>query len=108
MSPSSGAVPASPELAIVWVALNPEVVPYMPTREYIATLQFAASGQTSPSATVIVTLTLIAAKPVIQSVVNAATLQPAISPGEIVSIFGSGLGTAAVTGQFQRRRGASD
>jgi trimeric autotransporter adhesin len=100
VSPSSGAVPPSPESALVWVALNPEVVPYMPTREYIATLQFAATGQTTPSADVTVTLTLGGARPVIQSILNAATLQPAISPGEIVSIFGTHIGTAPVTGHY--------
>jgi uncharacterized protein (TIGR03437 family) len=100
VSPSAGTLPAWPQGDSVWVALNPKIVPYMPAHKYTETLQFAVTGQTSPSTGVIVTLTLNSTTlAAIQSVVNAATLQPAISPGAIVSIFGSGLGTAPVTGQ---------
>lgn len=101
VSPSSG-VSDGVSSTGVGVALNPNVVPYLPSGSYAGSIGFATPGQTSgPYAGALVTLNLkFAGQPIIQSVSNAATLQPDISPGEMVSIFGAHLGTAAVTAQY--------
>jgi uncharacterized protein (TIGR03437 family) len=97
VSPSSGVTPA-----LLWVGLNSNVVPYMPTGTYSVHLQFATPGQSCPPCTgIFITLRLRPGPaPRINSVVNAATLQPGISPGAIVSILGSNLGTAPITAQY--------
>jgi trimeric autotransporter adhesin len=96
VSPSSGSTPST-----VWIALNPNIVPYMPSGGYTVALQFAVVGQTSGTFTIPVTLKLIAPpSPGITAVVNAATLQPGISPGALVSILGTHLGTQPVTAQY--------
>ncbi len=65
------------------------------------TLVFAAAPFSSPSAGVEVTLTLLALPPPsIHSVVSAASVQPAISPGEIVTIFGAHIGTPPLSAQY--------
>ncbi|PWT98656.1 MAG: hypothetical protein C5B51_28735 [Terriglobia bacterium] len=101
VSPSSGIATATGPATTVWVALNPDVVPYLPTRGYVVVLQFAATGLTSPSASVTVILDVNSSgAPQVQSVLSAATLRQEISPGEIVSIFGFYLGTAPVTAHY--------
>ncbi|PWU11899.1 MAG: hypothetical protein C5B51_01815 [Terriglobia bacterium] len=101
VSPSAGVAPAWPYTAGVAVGLNPTIVPYMPAGNYLGFISFAPTGgQLSDGAGVSITLKLNGVPPVIQSVVNAATLQPVISPGAIVSIFGSHLGTAPVTAYY--------
>ena len=76
VSPSSGVAPA-----VVWLALNPNVVPYMGSGGYALELQFATPGQSCPMPA-------------------PATLQPSISPGELVSIFGTHLSTPPITTQY--------
>ena len=89
VSPSAGITPAG-----VGVALNPDVVPYLSAGFHQRILLFAPAAQPSSTATVAVTLSLRGGGlPSIASVVGAASLQPTISPGEIVSIFGSHLST---------------
>jgi uncharacterized protein (TIGR03437 family) len=97
VSPSSGVTPA-----LLFVALNRNVVPYLPAGTYGAALQFAASGQSCPSCVgTSVTLRLVARPaPTITAVVNAATLQPGISPGAIISILGTNLSTPPVSAQY--------
>jgi uncharacterized protein (TIGR03437 family) len=97
VSPSTGIAPGT-----ILVSLNPSIVSSLPSMIYKVTLQFAAPGQTSgPYATIGVTLNVIpAGQPQIKSVLNAATLQPNISPGALVSIFGSHLGTGPVTATY--------
>lgn len=93
VSPSTGVAPTA-----IWVALNPNVVPYLPPGTYTAILRFAPSAQASnPVNVAIVDLSLRGSIPQIQSVVSAASFQPVISPGQIVSIFGSHLGAAPLT-----------
>jgi hypothetical protein len=90
VSPSSGTTPAT-----VIVGVNPNALgDGYPGGPASVELQFTTSGQSLPyTALAYVTLTLTAsAAPVIQSVVNAASLAPAISPGGLVSILGTSLG----------------
>jgi uncharacterized protein (TIGR03437 family) len=90
VSPSSGTTPA-----VVRVGVNPSTVgEESPGGPYTVRLSFTTVDQTPPSTTfnsVAVTLTT-PAPPVIQSVVNAASLNPVISPGGMVSILGTNLG----------------
>ncbi|HYL74826.1 MAG TPA: hypothetical protein VEU96_11515 [Bryobacteraceae bacterium] len=97
VSPSSGTTPAT-----VFIALNPNVVPFLHSGSYSLVLQFAVAGQSSPPyAGIPVSLRLSAqSAPSITGVVSAASLRPDISPGQIVSIFGARLGTQPVTAQF--------
>ena len=91
VSPSSGTTPAT-----VIVGINPNALgdAYPSGSAGTVELQFTTTGQSPPyTASTDVTLTLsTAAPPVIQSVVNAASLAPAISPGGLVSILGTSLG----------------
>jgi uncharacterized protein (TIGR03437 family) len=87
--PSSGTTPAG-----IQVGLNPDVVAQMePGAKYSLDISFATVDQT-PAQTVTGVVTLIvpsAPPPSVQSVVNAASLQPNLSPGALVSVFGSNL-----------------
>ena len=97
VSPPSGVAPGAGAL----IALNPNIVPWLISGSYALTLQFAAPGQTCPPCAgpdVILDLNF-PGDPNITSVVSAASLQPAISPGEIVSIFGTHLSTPPLTAQ---------
>jgi uncharacterized protein (TIGR03437 family) len=97
LSPSSGVTPAA-----LWVSLNPNVVPYLPSRTYALNLQFATQGQSALPCTQI-TITLRLARgptPTVTSVVNDATQQPGISPGAIVSVLGTGLGTPPLSARY--------
>jgi uncharacterized protein (TIGR03437 family) len=105
VSPSSGLTPA-----LLRVALNPNVVPYLPSRTYAAILQFATTGQTCPARpsptepacpSAFATLILDAGPaPNITGIVSAATLQPSIAPGEIVFITGTNLSSPPLSAQF--------
>ena len=96
VSPARGMTPAS-----VYVGLNPNVVPYLPPGGYGEIIQFNAGAPGSNPVAVEVTLTLVPSPtPSIGSVVSAATFQPVISPGEIVSVFGTNLGTPSVSAQY--------
>jgi uncharacterized protein (TIGR03437 family) len=97
VSPSSGTTPAT-----IWIALNPHVVPYLPSGGYGVVVHFEMPGQSGPPyGAAVITLKLLAQPPPgITSVVNAATLQPSVSPGELVSIFGANLGTQSITAQY--------
>jgi uncharacterized protein (TIGR03437 family) len=88
--PSSATTPAS-----VQIALNPNVVSLLhPLSVYVLGVGFSPVDQTpaSPGCGVPVTLHMPAEPPPsVQSVVNSASLQPVLSPGTLVSIFGSHL-----------------
>ncbi|HYL76379.1 MAG TPA: hypothetical protein VEU96_19360 [Bryobacteraceae bacterium] len=93
--PSSGVTPAS-----ALVALSPHVVPYLPPGVYTLTLLFSTPGET-PSGGITLTLKLSAPpSPVVTSVVNAASLLPSVSPGDLVSIFGKNVGTPPISAQY--------
>jgi len=91
VSPSSGTTPAT-----VIVGVNPNALgdAYPSGVAGTVELQFTTTGQSPPyTAFTYVTLTLsTAAPPVIQSIVNAASLAPGISPRGLVSILGTSLG----------------
>jgi uncharacterized protein (TIGR03437 family) len=88
--PSSATTPAS-----VQIALNPNVVSLLhPLSVYVLGVGFSPVDQTpaNPGCGVPVTLHIPAEPPPsVQSVVNSASLQPILSPGALVSIFGSHL-----------------
>ncbi len=104
VSPSSGVAPT-----LVWVALNPNVVPYLASGSYALILGFAPVGQSctppsparSPCAGFSIFLTLNGVpQPSLSAVVSAASLQPVLAPGEVVSIFGEHLSTPPVTSRI--------
>ncbi len=97
ISPATGTAPAT-----VLVALNPNVVQYLSSGVYRFAVEFAMPGQSSPPyAATFVTLELAPPPPPsVTSLVSAASLQPTVSPGEIVSIFGANIGTPPVSAQY--------
>jgi len=97
VSPASGVAPA-----VVTVGLNPNVVAYLRSGGYLFKLQFAAPGQSCPPCPGPWVILRLRAQPPpsITAVVNAASLQAFLSPGAIISIFGTNLGTPPVSAQF--------
>ena len=92
VNPSSGTTPAT-----VAVNLVPGVTQYFGPTTRNVTLDFYKSGPNNTitlpytSVTVSFTITPPPLPPTIASIVNAATLQPGISPGGIFTIFGAHL-----------------
>ncbi len=95
VSPSIGVTPA-----LLWVGLNRNVVPYLPAGTYQLNLQFDAPGCSPCGGPLIILRLRSSGPPSITSVVNAASLQPGISPGAIVSFLGSRLGTPPILAQY--------
>lgn len=96
VSPSSGIAPTN-----IGIGINPNVVAYLPPGGYSEYVQFAPLGQTSPQGGVQVILSVMPPPPpVVTSIVNSASLQPSVSPGVLVSIFGANLGTPPISGHF--------
>jgi len=93
VTPASGTAPSTLTLAV-----NGSIVPTLPPGTYSGTV--TVSSPNIASLTVNVTLTVSAAPPpVIMAITNAASIQAGpISPGEIVSIFGSNVGPATPPG----------
>jgi uncharacterized protein (TIGR03437 family) len=82
----------------VMVGLNPLTVATLPAGEYNAVVKISSPGVVGSDQTLSVTLIVSPIPPKLESIVNAASLAPgAVSPGEIVTIFGSGLGPALGT-----------
>lgn len=99
VTPSSGVAPME-----VRIALDPQVVPYLRPGGYALDVRFGVSGEACSSVSrctdTIVTLKLDAQPaPTIGAVVSAASFQPAVSPGEIISIFGQHIGTPPLIAQ---------
>jgi hypothetical protein len=93
---ASGTAPTN-----IAIGLNPNVVAYMAPGTYQVAVNFAPPGQSAPPyAGPVVELFVMPPPPAVTSVVSGASLQPAISPGEVVSIFGANLGTPPVTAQY--------
>jgi trimeric autotransporter adhesin len=100
VSPSSGVTPAT-----VYVGLDPNIVPYLPAGAYGVNVEFTAiqSSAAIPGCSFFVDLSLRPpGPPSVTSVVSSATFQPAISPGELVSIFGANIGTPPQNGTFDQ------
>ncbi len=88
MSPTSGTTPAS-----VQVGLNPDVVRTLAPGAYFLEPFFSTVDQT-PVSTAGVSVDLLIAyppAPKIAAVVDTASYGSAVSPGQIVSIFGTHL-----------------
>ena len=97
VSPSSGTAPG----VNVGISINPNVAAYLPPGGYSEYVLFAPLGQPSLKDGVQVFLTVMPPPPpVVTSIVNSASLQPSISPGALVSIFGANLGTPPITAQY--------
>jgi|SRR5271166_332925 len=94
VTPSSGTIS---EFAVpIYVGLNASVVRNLAPGRYDLSLNFSTVDQTPPAAaTVSVSLGIsFTSSPTITSVVNAASFQPALSPGALVSVFGGNFGPA--------------
>ena len=92
VTPASGTTPAT-----LTIALNSAVISSLAAGNYTGTVTVSSPNIADGSQNVTVNLTLTAATtPAITSLKNAATLQPgnAVSPGDIISIFGTNLGPA--------------
>ncbi|HXP84257.1 MAG TPA: IPT/TIG domain-containing protein [Bryobacteraceae bacterium] len=100
VSPSSGT--AGSGVTSVAIGLNESVLRSMDTGTFPLNVIFSTVDQTPPvTAAVMVTLHLSGPPvPVIGSVLNTASYQPAISPGEMVSIFGSNLGPPMLSTEY--------
>ena len=94
VSPSSGVAPM-----YVTIALNLSVVPYLNIGTYTLSVSFLPEGGGSGGAVLVVFRVVPAPPPKIGAIVSAATFQPTISPGEVVSIFGANIGTPPISGQ---------
>jgi uncharacterized protein (TIGR03437 family) len=91
VTPSSGTTPAT-----LTVTLLPMILPWGYGR-YYDYIGIASGTMIAPVGVITVIADLLIdlpPPPVVTSIVNAATLQPGISPGAIVSIFGDRIGPA--------------
>lgn len=96
VSPSSGIARA----AIV-VALNPKVVPYMRPGFYslVVVLENSERPELSATGFEVNLLLNFPGRPEIASVVNSASMQHGVSPGQLVTIRGTRLSTPPVSGE---------
>src|ERR1035437_9049686 len=92
VSPTSGTTPAT-GTATLTVTVTPG---NLVAAQYIGTILISGTGAGTGSTSINVNLAVTAPLPTINSVVNAASfIRGAISPGEIVTIFGTAIGPAA-------------
>jgi uncharacterized protein (TIGR03437 family) len=92
VSPTSGFTPTSGATAVTVTATPGN----LGTGTYNGTILISGTGTAAGSTSINVTLTVTAPLPTINSVVNAASfINGAVSPGEIVTIFGTAIGPAA-------------
>jgi uncharacterized protein (TIGR03437 family) len=91
VSPTSGTTPAT-GTATLTVTVTPG---NLVAAQYIGTILISGAGGATGSTVINVNLSVTAPLPTINSVVNAASfIKGAISPGEIVTIFGTAIGPA--------------
>ncbi len=91
VSPTSGTTPTTGTAALT-VTANPGT---LGAGSYTGTILVSGTGSATGSTSITVTLTVTAPLPTINSVVNAASfISGAVSPGEIVTIFGTAMGPA--------------
>ncbi len=90
-SPMSGTTPGT-----VTIGLNQSVLSTLAAGTYTGSVTVTSSSNTSASLTINVTVTVqMAVAPSITTVLNGASDLPgAVSPGEIISIFGTNVGPA--------------
>ena len=92
VSPTSGTTPATGTAAIT-VTATPGT---LSAGTYNGAILVSGTGTAAGSTSVNVTLTVTAPLPTINSVVNAASfLQGSVSPGEIITLFGTSIGPVA-------------
>ena len=92
VSPTSGTTPTT-GTATLTVTVTPG---NLVAAQYIGTILISGTGAGTGSTSINVNLAVTAPLPTINSVVNAASyIRGAISPGEIVTIFGTAIGPAA-------------
>jgi uncharacterized protein (TIGR03437 family) len=99
VSPASGTTPTTGTAALTVTAtpgmLGASAIPYS------GTIVVSGTGTATGSTTINVTLTVTAPLPTIASVVNAASyVRGAVSPGELVTIFGTSLGPSIAAYAF--------
>ncbi len=88
VTPSAGSTAST-----LMVGLNAAVVATLPAGQYSGAVTISYAGVPGGSQIVNVTLVVSPVTMRVDSIVNSASLQPgAVSPGEIVTLFGSGLG----------------
>ena len=86
ISPPSGSTPSN-----LQIALDPGLAPGI----YVGTITFASTGASSSSVTLQVDVTV---RPSFQAITNAASyLSSSVAPGEIISVFGAGIGPPTLT-----------
>ena len=96
VSPSTGVAPQG-----VSVGVNPKVIAYMPSGEYEVDLVFATVDQPAFVTRGRFRLFLLGnGAPSVSAVLNSASLRPTVSPGQLVSIFGTHLSTPPLDGQL--------
>jgi uncharacterized protein (TIGR03437 family) len=89
ISPTSGTTPTTGTAALT-VTATPGT---LAAGSYTGTILVSATGTATGSTSINVTLTVTAPLPTINSVVNAASfIKGAVSPGEIVTLFGTAMG----------------
>jgi len=91
VSPTSGTTPTTGSAALA-VTATPGT---LGAGSYTGTILVSATGSATGSTSISVGLTVTATLPTINSVVNAASsIRGSISPGEIVTIYGTAMGPA--------------
>ncbi len=95
VTPPSGTTPAT-----LTLTLNAAILVTLPPGTYTGTVNVTSPNIAGPGQVVNVTLTVTAAPPpIVAAITSGASLQPgSISPGEIVSIFGTGVGPVTPPG----------
>jgi uncharacterized protein (TIGR03437 family) len=92
VTPSSGNTPAT-----ITLSVNAAVSSTLAAGTYNGTVQ-VASGSGAVQTIAVTLLVSPAGTPVVLAIVNGASLQPgAVSPGDIVTIFGNGIGPVSPT-----------
>jgi uncharacterized protein (TIGR03437 family) len=93
VSPPSGTTPTTGTASLI-VTATPGTLSASAT-PYTGTILVVGTGTAGGSTSITVTLTITAPLPTINSVVNAASFaKGAVSPGEIVTLFGTAMGPA--------------
>jgi uncharacterized protein (TIGR03437 family) len=91
VTPTAGATPNYLKVSVAPAGLAPG--------NYNATVTVTGTGSNTGSAAIVVALTVLPAGPAIAKVLNAAGYQEGgIAPGELVTLFGSGLAPAGLAG----------
>jgi uncharacterized protein (TIGR03437 family) len=93
VSPASGTTPAT-----VNVSVNPSGLAAS-TTPYAGTITVSGSGNATGSTTVSVSLTVTAPLPTVTGLTNAGSfVSGSISPGEIITLFGTNIGPSTAAG----------